>query len=1014
MKKFYLLTFLLCLCPLLGLAQQYIISGKILDEQSQMAVELASVALLRTDSVAVAGAMSNEKGMFRLNARKTGNYIVKVSYIGYLPYFKNVSVTSAKANIDCGNIILKHNDNLLGTATVTATAAKVEQVEDTTMFNAAAYRVPEGSTLEALVKQLPGVEIEDDGTITWNGKKIKEFLVNGKDFFKGQADVALKNLPSDWVSRIKAYDKKSDYAEQTGIDDGEDFPVLDITTKRELDRTWITNTDLSYGTEDRYAGRLFVSRFTDKGRVSAYGAMNNVNDKSFGGKRRWGGGGLSVRKNAGVDFGWRNGKRKREAGRLEIGGNIHYNHTNTNSASRTNSESFYSGTSKSSYRSSINQGLGSSSNLNGSFRLDWNPDTMTNVVFQTSAQMGKGDNTGRSVTATFNDDPFAIEGITSPLDNIWQEHPDSALEAIAVNRNRRITLGDRENKSFNGSLNIVRRLNSKGRNVSLGINGAYGNSENNSYSVSNIFYYENRPNRYQNQFSHSPEENWNYTLRAGYTEPILEHLFAQLDYSYRHKYTDNDRARYNLNELDSLYGEWYDSAHFPEIGTLPPYDVMVAVRDSFNSQFATYKYFDHRINVSLKYSTKAIRATGGVSFNPEKTEMSYERPGQHIDTMIVRKVFTVSPYMQFRYFIDKHNRLEARYRGTSSQPSMTNLLAVVDNAHPLNVSMGNPGLEPSWTNSFDMGFRGYNVDRQQGISVGMNFSKTKNAVSNLLVYDQSTGIRYHRPENINGNWNARTNFMYNTGIGKEKNFTISTNTNVVFNHAVGYVSSFSSGGTSLSDADADADNSDYAYYDEIFNRADVQKNTTKTLGVRERLNFGYRKKWLHVATFGMVNYNHSRSDLKKRNDRDTWNFSYGLNGDLNFDFGLSVSSDIRMNSRRGYPNHSMNTNELLWNAQIAYSFLKKKAATISFQCYDILKELSNVSHRIGPNDRTDSWNNSINSYCMVHFIYKFRYFGGKHKQVGGKGKGKRNNKGNKGKSILLDGVAPEADGTFVE
>ena len=1017
MKKGFLLILLLCCCHLVGIAQQYIISGKIIDGQTNSAVELASAALLRSDSTVVTGAMSDEKGAFQVNARGVGNYILKLSYIGYISQFKNITVVPGKTKYDCGNIVLKHDDNLLGTATVTATAAKVEQVEDTTMFNAAAYRVPEGSTLEALVKQLPGVEIEDDGTITWNGKKIKEFLVNGKDFFKGQADVALKNLPSDWVSRIKAYDKKSDYTEQTGIDDGEDFPVLDIVTKRELDQTWITNTDLAYGTEDRYAGRLFASRFTDKGRVSAYGAMNNVGDNNYGGKRKWGGGGLSVRKNAGLDFNWRNGKRKREAGKLELAGNIHYNHTNTNSTSRTNSESFYSGSSNSSFRNSVNQGFGSSSNVNGSFRLDWNPDTMTNVIFQTSAQISNGDNSGRSVTATFNDDPFTIENIESPLDNIWQEHPDTALEAIAVNRNRRITLGDRENKGFNGSLNVVRRLNTRGRNVSLAVSGAYGNSENNSFSVSNIFYYVDRPHKYQNQYSHSPSKNWNYTLKAGYTETILEHLFAQIDYSYRQKYTDNDRSRFNLNNIDSLSGDWFDPENYPEIGVLPPDDILAAVRDSFNSQYASYKYLDHRINLNLRYTTKSIRATAGVNFNPEKTEMSYERPGQFIDTMIVRKVFTTSPYLNFRYSIDKRNRLEARYRGASSQPSMTNLLAVVDNSHPLNVSMGNPGLKPLWTNSFDLGYRGYNVERQQGIAFGMNFSKTKNAVSNLQVYDQSTGIRYHRPENINGNWNTRANFMYNTGLGKDKKFTISTNTNLVYNHAVGYVSSFSSGGKAV--PEGDAVNNDYGYYDEIFNRAEVQKNTTRTLGVRERLNFGYRNKWLHVATFGMVNYNHSRSELKKRNDRDTWNYNYGLNGDLNFNWGLSVSSDIRMNSRRGYPNHSMNTNELLWNAQVAYSFLKKRNATISLQFFDILKELSNVSHRIGPNDRTDSWNNSINSYCMVHFIYKFRYLGGKHKDSAAnhKGKAKRNKKGKNGKkqeSILPSAEPDDGEITIIE
>ena len=999
MKKCVFLL-VLCFCQLAGMAQQYVVSGNIIDEQTKVAVELATAALLRPDSTLVTGVMSDEKGDFRLNARTPGSYILKISYIGYLAQYKNLVLTAEKPHYKFDCISLPHNENLLGTATVTATAAKVEQVEDTTMFNAAAYRVPEGSTLEALVKQLPGIEIEDDGTITWNGKKIKEFLVNGKDFFKGQVDVALKNLPTDWVNRIKAYEKQSEYTEQTGIEDGEEFPVLDIITKKELNQTWIANSDFSYGTKDRYFGRLFASRFTERGRVSAYGSMNNVSDKSFGGKRKWGGGGLSVRKNAGLDFNWRNGKKKREAGRFEVGGNIHYNHTNTNSSSRTNSESFYSGTSNSSFRNSVSNGLGSSTNFNTSARLEWNPDTMTNINFRPSYNYSKGRNRGNSITATFNDDPFSIENMVSPLDSIFKENPDSALRAIAVNRNLRTTLGYRENYSFNGNLNVVRRLNSKGRNVSLGFSGGYNESENSSFSISNIFYYNGKPNRYQNQYSHTPSVRWNYSVRAGYAEPVIDNLFAQIYYSYGSSYNDNDRSRFILHRVDSLYGDWYDADNYPMIGTLPADDVLAAVRDSFNSQYATYRNFDHRVNINLRYNTKNIKATAGVNFNPEKTEMAYERPGQCIDTTITRKVFNISPELFLRYNIDKRNSFEARYRGRSSQPSMTNLLAVVDNSHPLNVSMGNPGLKPGWTNSFDMGYRGYQTERQQGMAFGFNFTKTKNAVSNLQVYDQSTGIRYHRPENINGNWNMRTNVMFNTGMGKEKNFTFATNTNFVYNNAVGYVSSFSSGVETLPEEDGGS-KSDYGYYDEIFNRAEVQKNTTRTLGIRERLNFGYRDKWLHLGTVGTVNYNHSRSDLRKRNDRDTWNFSYGLNGDLNFDWGLSFSTDIRMNSRRGYPNKDMNTDEVLWNAQLAYSFLKKRSATVSFQFFDILQQLSNVSHKIGANQRSDSWNNSINSYCMVHFIYKFRYIGGKQKNKGhNKHRGKKGKKGKEQQSIL--------------
>ena len=218
--KYLYSTLLLLMCVLPVAAQRYVITGHVKNAKSGAAVEYASAALLRADSSAVTAVMTEEDGSFRLPARSAGQFIVKLSYVGFKTSYTPVTLTASNDSVSLGVVKLESNDHVRGTATVSVTAARVEQKEDTTMFNAAAYRVPEGSTLEALVDQLPGVEIDDNGTIKWNGKEVKELLVNGKDFFKGDTKVAMKNLPTDMVSKIKAYDKKSDYTEMTGIDDG--------------------------------------------------------------------------------------------------------------------------------------------------------------------------------------------------------------------------------------------------------------------------------------------------------------------------------------------------------------------------------------------------------------------------------------------------------------------------------------------------------------------------------------------------------------------------------------------------------------------------------------------------------------------------------------------------------------------------------------------------------------------------------------------------------------------------
>ena len=977
MKVRILFLLLTLVAPFYAMAQKYAVSGKVANAKTNSPVEFATAALLRSDSTVVGGVMTDAKGDFRIVARESGSYILRVSFMGFKSAFQNVQLTAQRPEINVGLVKITADDQVLGTAVVKSTIAKVEQKEDTTVFNAAAYRVPEGSTLEALVKQLPGVEVEDDGSVTWNGKKVKELLVNGKDFFKGDKGVAMKNLPTELVSRIKAYDKQSDYAAMTGIDDGEEKTVLDIMTKRQFNESLVSNIDLGYGTEERYTGKAFVSFFTDRSRVSAYGSLNNVNDKGFGSYRGMNrNNGLTAHKDAGIDFTWENDKEKRQAGKLELGGSVNYSHTTTDKISTTASETFLSSGRNSSFSNSHNFNGSSATNVNANFNLQWNPDSLTQIGFRPSYNFSESKNDGSSLTATFNEDPFSIANMFSPLDSIFADNANEDLEAITVNKNKRLSLGDSKSNAFNGELNIVRRLSDNGRNISLRASGSYNESESNAFSISNITYFNGMAPQYLNQYSNTPSKNWNYNVRLGYVEPITKNLFAEVRYTFGHKYNDSDRSRYNLEQIiNDPEQVWNDPANYPIIGTLPSADELLnAVRDLQNSQYATYKYTDHTANIGLRYNTEAIRFNVGVDLNPEKTKMEYERPGQNIDTVITRNVFNVSPQVRFRYRFSPTTNLEIKYNGSPSQPSMTDLLAVVDNSNPLNITMGNPGLKPSWRNSLSAFYRTFNPQLLQGIGGGINFNQTKNAVSNLLIYDEATGVRYTRPQNINGNWDTRAFFMYNNSMGPEKNITLTNFTNLGYNNSVGYVSSFNSGDRVAPTAFM-AD--DIHSYDDIFANANVEKNTTRSFNVKENLRLGYRNEWYDVGLLGRVNYNHARSELQDNNNMDTWNFSYGANANFNFSWGMSFSTDISMNSRRGFSDASMNTNEVLWNAQLTQSFLKNKAATVSLQFYDILQQQSNVSRTVNAMMRSDSWTNSINSYFMVHFIYKLNIFGGK-------------------------------------
>lgn len=964
-KKHRILTLLSLMMCGISLMAQIQLTGVVRNSKTDSPIEFASAVLLKQDSTVVRGTTTDSVGRFKLNVPAVGEYLLKVSYIGYQPTVKNVTFATDSTLLDMGVVSMTSTDNALKTAVVTGVAARVEQKEDTTLFNASAYRTPEGSSLEALVKQLPGVEVSDDGKITWNGKEVKELLVNGKDFFKGDKNVAMKNLPVEMVNRIKAYDKASDYTEMTGIDDGEESTVLDIMTKRQLNQSWVTNLDLAYGTEGRYSAKAFATRFTDQTSITAFGALNNVGDRGFGGPRGFGGGGqgLTATKNAGLNFTWENKKAKKEAGRLELNGSAQYNHTSTDLIKTSASETFLAAGRSNSFSNSYSKSDNSSTRVNVNARLRWLPDTMTTIMLRPNYSYSAGRNASTSRTVTFNDDPYALEGMDNPLDSIFAPTVNPLLAGILVNKNLRDNMGDNESHNVGLNLNIVRRIGSKGRNVSLRARGNYSQSENNSYSISDIKYGQGNSGR--NQFlaqrSITPSQSYDYNIRVGYTEPIIKNLFAEANYTYSFKYNDSQRTRDSLltSQLSGL----------PSIGLLPTEaDSLMWVRDDFNSQYATYRYYNHTANIGLRYNSQVITANLGVDFNPERTKMQYNRPGQNIDTTIVRNVFNVAPQLRFRYKFSKTSNLDIRYRGSSSQPSMTNLLAVVDDSDPLNISMGNPGLKPSWNNNLRVFYHGYNPERQQGIVGGVDMTQTNNSISNLMLYDETTGVRYTRPENINGNWNARGHFMFNSGLGEKKLFNISTATMLSYNNSVGYVRSESSIPV--------VQNPTLDFYNSIFNAASPEKSITRTFGVGEDLNASYRTSWFDIGLLGTLNYQHSQSTLQTYNNMDTWNFAYGANANFNFDFGLSLSTDIRMNSRRGYADEAMNTNELLWNAQISYAFLKNRSAVIMLQAYDILRQQSNVSRVINAMQRSDSWTNAINSYFMLHFVYKLNIFSG--------------------------------------
>ena len=953
MKK-SILMMLLLLVSIASFAQERLVSGAIIDRDTKDPVEQVTVQLLKTDSTYVTGAISNEKGLFHLNAPENGKYLLKITSVGYKPTVKRVVIEQDK-NLALGNVVVGADAIMLKGAVVTAMAQKVTLKEDTFVYNSAAYRTPEGSVVEELVKRLPGAEVSDDGTIKINGKEVKKILVDGKEFMTGDTKTALKNLPTSIIDKIKAYDEKSDLSKVTGIDDGEEQTVLDFNVKKGMNKGLMSNIDLGIGNKNRYSARGMGGYFNSNNRFMLFGNANNTSDRGFGGggpRRGFGGGnGLNASKMLAANYNYE------EKNKFKFNTSLRWNHSDGDVWSRRSSENFMG--SSSSFSNSLNQNFSRSDSWNGNIRLEWMPDTMTNILFRPSISWTTNDSRSTGISASYNQDPYQYSDDPLSDEAIEKMNEDDAV----VNTQRSVSLNNSKNNNIRGMLQLNRKLNNKGRNVTLRMDAKYTDKDSKSISLQNAHLYlvqtaAGLDSTYQtNRYNLTPSKDYSYSAQATYSEPLWKATFLQLSYKFTYSYSKSDRSTYDFSKysfdgINPEYGAWGNYLGRLD-GGLGDY------RDDKLSRYSEYRNYTHDIQVMMRFVRQKYNLNFGVMIQPQRSKFIQDYQGKYVDT--VRTVTNVSPTLDFRYRFSKMSNLRVNYRGTTSQPSISQLLDITDNSDPLNISKGNPGLKPSFTQNFRLFYNNFVQNHNKGVMTYINFSTTSNSISNKVTYDETTGGRVTRPENINGNWNVMGAFMFNCSIDSAGVWNINTDTNLGYNHYVSYLS--------------------------LDKSQDSQKNTTQNTTWNERLSLSYRNDWLELSLDGTLAYNHAKNKLQPNSNLDTWQFSYGPSMTLTAPWGTSLNTSLSCSSRRGYSDESMNTDEFVWNAQLSQGFFKGKPLTVMLQFYDLLHQQSTFSRAISSISRTDTEYNAINSYAMLHVVYRMNLFGGKDARKENRGEG---------------------------
>lgn len=950
MRRLLLLA-MMTLLSVVVMAQKREISGTITDRQTKEAVPMVTVQLLKSDSSFAAGALSSDNGRFSVKAPSNGRYILKLTSVGYKTLTKQINVRD-NGNVALGSVEISADAIMLKEATVTAQAQKVVVKEDTFEYNANAYRTPEGSTIEELVKRLPGAQIDDDGRITINGKEVKKILIDGKEFMTGDTKTAMKNIPTSIIQKVKAYDQKSDLSRVTGIDDGDEQTVLDFGVKQGMNKGLMANLDAGVGTKDRYSSRLFGGYMSGGLRIFGMGNANNVNDMGFGGR---GGGfgrgrnGLNATKMAGLNLNY----EKKDT--LKVDGSVRWNHSDGDVRSKSSTENYVS--TVGSFSNSLSQGYSRSNSFDARARVEWTPDSMTNIMFRPNISLSSSDGLSSSSSASYNANPY--DYVTDPLSS--DAFAQLAADSLIVNSNTSRGISYSKTNSFGAMLQLNRKLNSKGRNVTLRGDVSYSDSKSNSLSVNNVHLYQlqnvlGQDSTYQtNRYNLAPTKNWSYTLQGTYSEPLWKGAFLQLRYRFQYSYSKSDRSTYDFSNLGEDFFAGITPSYRSWDGYLNLLDhPYTDYLDQDLSRYSEYKNYTHNIELMFRMIRSKWQLNTGVMAQPQRSHYIQDYQGISVDT--TRNVFNITPTLDFRYRFNKVSNLRVNYRATTSQPSISQLLAITDDSDPLNITTGNPGLKPSFRQNFRLFYNSYFEKTKRSVMTFIDYSNTRNAISNMVTYNETTGGRLSRPENINGNWNMNTAVMFNTPLDSAGYWNINTFANFSYANNVGYIS--------------------------LSRDASSLKNTTRDMNIGDRLAGSYRNDWIEVELNGAFNYRRSKNELQSASNSNIWQYSYGGSINLTAPWGTTLSTDMNMNSRRGYTDNSLNTNELVWNAQVSQSFLKGNSLTVMLQFYDLLHQQSNLSRSITASMRSDTEYNSINSYVMLHVSYRLNLFGGKNARQG--------------------------------
>ena len=959
------------------MAQNVNVTVKLEDASNGEPVGFATVSLTPEKGNAKY-ALSDHDGKAVIEKVRAGKYTLKAEIMGYKPYQKAVEV--GREALDLGVVKMDVDQEVLDAASVSATGNPIIIKKDTVEYNASSFKTTDTDMLINLLKKLPGIEVDDSGTITANGETINKITIDGKTFFLDDPQMAAQNLPAKMIEKVKVVKKKSEQAEFTGIDDGNDETIIDLSVQKSMMNGIFGNITAGAGhdipsanndmNEFRYNGNGMIGRFTNDSQLSIIANGNNgaggmgftnmggnMMGQMMGGGRGMGGmgGGMGGGFGGGITTSWMGGVNAAADlldDRMELSGNYMYSGSITESATDSYQEYYYGD------RTEIQQNENTSNQRNNGHRvgvrLDHKFSDNTSILFQPQFNYSQGAYNQTQVFDTWN--------------NVMND-ANKAKDGFSTN------YGLNSNWQANGFMLLRQRLGIPGRTLSLNLNWTLSNNHSDGYnqSVTNTIQGENPGVALVNQRVDQGSRTQNGSARLVYTEPLGGGFYVEGSYQYSYNQSNSNKDVYN-----SLYNS-FDT-----------YDYDIAARtmkylgDGEYDKAYSNKILNRNINQSaglaFMYQEGDVRAQLGLTANPQS---------QHNETngkTYENKVLNWSPRAMLFYDFNDNANIRINYNGRSGQPSTSQLMPVLDNTDPTSMTLGNPYLKPYFNHNgrieLEYSNRATFFTARLNLQGGMNQNPIVNATWS------ENFVRYSFPVNGKNTYNGSARIMINAPIAKS-NFSISNNSNINYSASTSYVGA----NTLNTEAFWNAAKDDFNYeafheaHPDLNNDKDFIVNATQTLSVMERLNFNYRSDYLEVRVNGGTRFNKPWYSVKNAGNTEdiTWNNSVG--GSINWTIGytgLTFTTDANYNWYNGYKTEQ--PSRLIWNAGLSMPIIYNQA-TISLNAYDILGQRKNLSTSQNENSYSESRSLSIGRYVILSFTWRFGTFGGRNGRMGGFGGG---------------------------